>query len=158
MKRRTCLILAVVLALCAGFAAAEQKVSLPASSYTLTLPDGLEYDGPGSTEGDDAEFAYVSYDLGLDVEFFVYDGKGATLEGMVQVLQENGEDADLYTVNGIKMLVYRRDDPDQPPKKGMKCIGYALIDGDRVQEIVFWYANQAAADLTKEIMGSINKE
>ena len=158
MKRQTCLILAVVLALCAGFAAAEQKVSLPASSYTLTLPDGLEYDGPGSTEGDDAEFAYASYDLGLEVYFLLHDGKGVTLEDILQELKKTGQDADLYMVNGIKMLVYRVDDPDQPPKKGMKCIGYTLIDGDRVQEIVFWYANQAAADLTKEIMGSINKE
>ena len=158
MKRRTCLILALILALCAGCAAAEQKISLPESSYTLTLPDGLEYDGPGSTEGDDAKFAYASYDLGLEVYFLVYDGKGATLEDMVRFMKENGEDAELYTVNGIKMLVYRVDDPDQPPQKGMKCIGYALADGDKIQEIVFWYASQAAADLTKEIMGSIHKD
>ena len=66
MKKRICAVLTAVFLL-AGIscALAEQTVFLPESSYRLTLPDKMEYDGPG-TGDDDAEFAWVSAELGLE--------------------------------------------------------------------------------------------
>ena len=76
MKKTLSTLLALILLLCLGTAAADQKVTLPDSRYSLTLPDGMEYDGPGEGS-DDARFAYVSESLGLDIQFFrESDSKG----------------------------------------------------------------------------------
>ena len=49
MKKRICGILAVLmLTVLAGGALAEQKVMLPDSRMSVTLPDELEYDGEKS--------------------------------------------------------------------------------------------------------------
>ena len=153
MKKLFCIGLTVMILLTAGCALAEQTVILPESSFRLTLPDGMEYDGPGV---DNAKFAYVSAQLGLEIHFFLYDRNGASLEKMVGPMTEAGADeAELWTVNGISMIVFRVEDPDDPPQQGMKCIGYLLADGDRIQQIDFWYATQDAAKLTEEIIASI---
>ena len=81
--------------------------------------------------------------------------KGATLPAMTDVLTGDGIDAAVYRINGIDMIAYRVIDPQDPPEKGMKCIGYVFLDGGMAQMICFWYANQEAADLTAEIIGSI---
>ena len=156
MKRLMCgiMVLALVL-LCMSGALAEQKVQLPESSYRLTVPDGMEYDGPGDIP-DDAAFAWVSGELGLDIQFFRQpnDG-GAALQAMADVIIGDGVDAEIRRINGIDMIAYRVADPQDPPEQGMKCIGYVFLDGDAAQMICFWYANQEAADLTAEIIGSI---
>ena len=156
MKRRMCGLMALILALlCTGVAAAEQRVQLPESRYSLMIPDGMEYDGPGEMS-DDSLFAWVSPQLGLDIEFFrQVNDKGATLQGMADVIIGDGIDAAIYRINGIDMIAYRDKDPQDPPEKGMKCIGYVFLDGDAAQMICFWYATQEAADLTAEIIGSI---
>ena len=155
MKRVFSILLAAVLALSASCALAEQKVQLPENSrYTITLPDGMEYDGPGE-KPDDARFAYLSEALGLEVLFFCYDRGGAALRDICDILLEDNKDAAIYQVNGIEMIVYRVEDPDDPPQKGMKCIGYAWEEGNMIQEISFWYATKDAAALTEEIIGSI---
>ncbi len=156
MKRRMCGLMALMLALlCMGGAAAEQKVQLPESRYSLMIPDGMEYDGPGDIP-DDAEFAWVSAELGLDIQFFRQpNDRGATLQAMADVLISDGMDAAIYRINGTDMIVYRDSDPQDPPEKGMKCIGYVFLDKDAAQMICFWYATQKAADLTAEIIGSI---
>jgi len=159
MKRLMCgiMVLALVL-LCMSGALAEQKVQLPESSYYLTIPDGMEYDGPGDIP-DDAAFAWVSGKLGLDIQFFRQpnDG-GAALQAMADVIIGDGVDAEIHRINGIDMIAYRVTDPQDPPEQGMKCIGYVFLDGDAAQMICFWYATQEAADLTAEIIGSIAKD
>ena len=156
MRKRLCLMMAAVLMLLTmSCAAAEQTVFLPESSYRLTLPDGMEYDGP-DVGSDNAKFAYISAQTGLEIDFFLYDRNGAALEDMVAPLLEQGiDEADLWTVNGITMIVYRANDPTDPPQKGMKCIGYVLEDGNKIQQICFWYATKEAAQLTETIIASI---
>ena len=159
MKRLMCgiMVLALVL-LCMSGALAERKVKLPESRYSLTIPDGMEYDGPGDIP-DDAAFAWVSGKLGLDIQFFRQpnDG-GAALQAMADVIIGDGVDAEIHRINGIDMIAYRVTDPQDPPEQGMKCIGYVFLDGDAAQMICFWYATQEAADLTAEIIGSIAKD
>ena len=155
MKKQLCVIVAAVLMLLMmSCAMAEQTVRLPESSYRLTLPDGMEYDGPGQGS-DDARFAYVSASLGLEIDFFLHDRKGAGLEEMADIMRDQGMDAAIYRISGIEMIVYRVSDPGDPPEKGMKCVGYVLTDGAHIQELCFWYANQKAADLTATIINSI---
>ena len=153
MKRGLCLAIAVMMiAVCGGSAMAEQKVYLPESRYSLTLPDEMKYDGPGVTAGDDAEYAYVSAALGLEIDFFLHDNSnGSTLEGMAKGLKESGQETSIRRISGVDMLVYETTDPTD----GAPCIGYVLLDGNRVQEICFWYYNQQAADLTETIISSI---
>ena len=157
MKKRLCGILVLVLAVCClGGAGAERKVRLPDSRYSLTLPDGMTYDGPGESP-DDARFAYVSEALGLDIQFFCQDNeKGATLQAMAKVLREDdGFDAAIYRISGIDMIAFEMTDPQDPPEKGMKCMTYMLEDDGKVQMICFWYAGQEAADRTADIISSI---
>ena len=128
MKKRICGILAVLmLTVLAGGALAEQKVMLPDSRMSVTLPDELEYDGPGTTAGDDADFA----------------------------LQENYDRVVITRIGGTELLKYETTDPGDIFGEEMKCIGYVVMDGKQIQELVFWYANQRAADLTAEIITSI---
>ena len=156
MKRLMCgiMVLALVL-LCMSGALAEQKVQLPESSYYLTIPDGMEYDGPGDIP-DDAAFAWVSGELGLDIQFFRQpnDG-GAALQAMADVIIGDGVDAEIRRINGIDMIAYRVADPQDPPEKGMKCMTYMLEDHGKVQMICFWYAGQEAANRTADIIASI---
>ena len=159
MKRLMCgiMVLALVL-LCMSGALAERKVKLPESRYSLTIPDGMEYDGPGELS-DYSLFAWVSAKLGLDIEFFRQkNDKGKTLQAMADYIIGDGVDAGIYRINGIEMIAYRDTDPQDPPEKGMKCIGYVFLDGDAAQMICFWYATQEAADLTADIIGSITKD
>ena len=151
MKRMIGLVLGLVLALAGiGAAWAETWVNLPGSAYALALPDGMTYDGPGEQDG--ALFAYVDEGIGLDIHFFRYDAGEAQLKPMAKKLREKGFDAKITTIAGIDMIVYRTE---STTGDGMKAIGYILLDGSSVQEIVFWYATQKAADMTKTIMETI---
>ena len=159
MKRRLCGMAALILALMSiGCAMADQKVLLPGGSYSLMIPDGMEYDGPGVSP-DDAKFAWVSAELGLDIEFFCEPNeKGAALQAMAEVLAGDGIDTRINRIGGIDMIVYQVTDPGDSKDSGMKCIGYVLEDGKNVQMICFWYATQEAADWTARIISSITKE
>ena len=161
MKKRMCGLMALLtVLLCVCTATAEQKVQLPESTYSIKMPDYMEYDGPGE-EPDDACFAWVSEKVGLDIQFFrTPNDRGATLQAMLEVLSGDDqiEEAQIWPINGIDMIVYRVTDPQDPPGKGMKCIGYVFLDGDAAQMICFWYATQEAADLTAEIIGSITNK
>ena len=160
MKKLVCAMLAgLLLAVFAGNALADQKVKLPSSSYSVTIPDGMEYDGPGQ-KPDNAKFAWVSEPMGLEILFSCEkNARGATLEAMATVLRtENGMDAEIRTIAGIDMIVYRGTDPDDDPATAMKFISYVFLDGNMAQEICFWYANQNAADRTAEIISSISKD
>ena len=163
MKKRMCGLIALTLLavlLCTGGALAEQKVQLPESTYSVLMPDGMEYDGPGEKPEDEC-FAWVSEKLGLDIQFSrTPNDRGASLQAMLKVLSESDEveEALICQINGIDMIVYRATDPQDEPGKGMKCIGYVFLDGDAAQMICFWYATQEAADLTAEIIGSITNK
>ena len=156
LKAPAALLLAflMVAAITSG-ALAEQKVRLPESSYYLMIPDGMEYDGPG-TSPDDARFAYVSASLGLEIQFFCQpNDKGVSLQAMAEVLVGDGIETSIHRINGMEMIVYQTEDPGDAPGKGMKCIGYVLKDGNTIVEICFWYATKEAAKMTEEIISSI---
>ena len=158
LRRLPAFLLALLLALAATPAAlADQQVRLPDSAFTLTLPDWLEYDGPGDSP-DDALFAYVSEKHGLDIQFFREPARDATVRTMAEVLIRDGMDASVERIGGIDMTVYRVVDPQDPPEQAMQCIGYVFLDGETAWMIVFWYADQAAADETAEIIRSIRKD
>ncbi len=155
MKKWMCMLLAMILMFAAGNCAlADETVQLPDSGYTIKIPDGMIYDGPG-TDPDMAKFAYVSDELGLDILFFSYEANGWEMPEVAESLRNNGTDVELRRINGIDMIVYRLTDPEDPPEKGMKCIGFVLKDGDTVEEICFWYAKKSAAKLAEEIISSI---
>ena len=150
MKKAGCAILtALWTLLCLGGALAEQKVQLPESSYRMTIPDGMEYDGPGETP-DDARFAWVSAEMGLEIDFFCRQNpNGVSLQAMAEVLVGEEIDTQIRRINGVDMIVFRTTDPGDPPETAMKCVGYLLEDGEKVQMICFWYATQEAADQTE---------
>ena len=157
MKKMICMAAALLMVfLCAGGALADQTVYLPGSAYRLALPDEMRYDGPGNKdEGDDAAFAYVHEAISLDINFFCHDNKaGVTLETLADSLKQEGQEAELVTVSGVRMIVLRAVDPDD----GAKCIDYFLADGDKIQEICFWYGTKEAAAMTETIIRSITNK
>ena len=152
MRKVWALMLAAVM-LAAGLALADETVRLPGSRYAVTLPDGMVYDGP--TPYSEESFAYVAEGIGLEISFSRYENTGGNLTVLMMMLLEQGaEDISMTSVGDVEMLVFRFPPADE---SGMKGIGYVLQDGDATQKIVFWYATQEAADLTKTIMESIEE-
>ena len=138
-----------------GAARADREVRLPESKYRIMVPDGMEYDGPGEGE-DDAAFALVSTELGLDISFFRFENpNGASLQAIAEGLAESIDNTEIRSFGGMEMIVFQGTDPADPPETAMKCISYVFLDGDAVQMVSFWYANQEAADLTAQIITSI---
>lgn len=153
MKKAICLFICTVLLFCS--AAAEQTVVLPESMYALEVPDDMEYSAPEAE--DNGVHAYISDTLEMD--YLSYSKEEAAVLGLSGSMQENakkiaagGAEAEVYEVNGIEMLVYRITDQTD----GAPGIGYAFADGDRIIEVIFWYATQEAADRTKTIMETIH--
>ena len=152
MRKVAALLMALIL-FGTGCAAADQAVQLPESRYAVTLPDGMTYDGP--TPNSDEAFAYISEEIGLEVQFYRYENPQANLTALIASLLEQGaEDIGMTAVRDLEMLVFRFAPEDD---SGMKGIGYILQDGNATQKIVFWYATQEAADMTKTIMESIGE-
>lgn len=152
MRKGTALALAMILLL-AGWALADETVRLPESRYTVVLPEGMAYDGP--TPDTREAFAFVNEEIGLEISFLRFCGEEAGLaDVLVEVLAKGAEDIQMTAVNGIEMMAFRF-----PPEEenGMKSIGYILQDGDATQLILFRYATQEAAGLTKTIMESIGE-
>jgi hypothetical protein len=158
MKRITAgLLTAMILALCFGAGAEGITVRLPDSAYSVTVPEGMIYDGPG--EGaDTSQFAWVDEKIGLDIIFFCYDNAGVDLWTAAEKIRDLCENVGIYLISGIEMLVYELTDPGDPPGEGMRCIAYTFQEGNLMQEICFWYATQEAADRTAEIIESITKK
>lgn len=131
-------------------AAAELTVVLPESRYAIEIPEGMEYSP--AEETDEGIEAYISDTLEMDYCSYPVAEDAPTLQKRAEKLAAGGTDAEIRTVNGVEMLVYRvTDEADGAP-----CIGYAFMDGARIVEIIFWYATQDAADLTKSIMETIH--
>ena len=155
MKKRVCLVLIGILLL-GCCAQAEQTVILPNSHYELLVPDWMEYSDP--VDGDQGVEAYISKDLEMDYISYTKEqaaerGLKDTLKESARFLNDNGMKAELRKVQGIEMLCYRvQDEAD-----GTRCVGYAYISEDRMTEISFFYATQAAADLTASIMESFQE-
>ncbi len=147
MKRAISFLICTVLLL--GSAAAEQTVVLPESRYVINVPDDLKYSP--AEDGDEGIEAYISDTLEMDYCSYPTAEDAPTLQERAEKLVADGTDAEMRTVNGIEMLVYRvKDEADGAP-----CIGYAFMDGTQTIEIFFWYATQEAADLTRLIMETI---
>ena len=154
MKKRIGLL--ICMALLFSFAAAEKTVVLPGNRYVIDVPDRMEYSEP--EEEDNGVQAYISDTLEMD--YLTYTHEEAAALGFSDTMQETAEklaavgvEGEVLEVNGIEMLVYRLSDEAD----GAPGIGYAFADGDRIIEVIFWYATQEAADLTKQIMETIRE-
>ncbi len=152
MKKAICLFICTVLLFCSAMA--ELTVALPESRYVIDVPDGMKYSPPEPK--DNGIEAYISETLEMDYRSYSREealaiGFSENLQETAELLAAAGAEAEIYEVNGVEMLVYRfTDEADGAPG-----ISYAFADGDRMIEIIFWYATQEAADMTKTIMESI---
>ena len=152
MKKTISLIISLVLLF--STAAAEQTVALPESRYVIDLPNEMKYSAPD--QKDNGVQAYISDTLEMD--YLSYSLEEAAALGISGNMQETAEllaagraEVEVYEVNGIEMLVYRlADDADGAPG-----IGYVFADGNSIIEVIFWYATQEAAEMTKTIMETI---
>ncbi len=149
MRKVGVLLLAAVILLAAGCAAADEVVRLPESRYAVTLPDGMVYEGP--TPENSEAFACVYEEFLLEIHFFRFEA-GMT-EAVADVLAKGAEDITPVPVNGIDMIAFRYPAQDD----GWKAVGYMTQDGDATQMILFWYGSMEAAEMTKTIMESIGE-
>jgi len=154
MRKGLCMILAA--ALLFGAALAETEAILPGGTYRMLVPDGMTYSAPetGAAEihawfSDELEINYTAYPRAV----LFQTGEAQTLQTLAEKRIEAGENVEIRDVNGIPMLVYRLvDEADGAPG-----IGYLFEDGSRIIEILFWYATQAAADRTGDIIASVQR-
>ena len=146
----------MMLAVCLAFgmmspALAEQQVRLADTGYELSLPDGMQRHEP---QGDEADkgllFAWIFPTLEMDVFSYTFTRDVRTT---AEEMTAAGQEAELRDVGGIEMLCTKLHDGTD----GADGVVYAFQAGDRIIEIIFWYADQDAADLTKTIIESIRK-
>ena len=154
MKRAFCLLVCAALAFSAA-ALADREVQLPNSRYAIDVPDWMRYSPPG--EGDSGVHSW--YSEMLEINYTAYRKADAVSQGMPETLREAAEqrsaagaDAELRSVNGIEMLVFRTTDEED----GAPCIGYVFEDGDWLVEVDFWYATKEAANQTAKIISTIH--
>ena len=152
MRRTGILLLALCLLLGTAYGAlAEQVVRLPGTGCELTLPDDMQLHESRSDDADSGMlFAYLS--PALEIDFFTY-----TADGDLRIAAENmaaaGREAELRTVNGIEMICARLHDGTD----NVDGVTYAFRAGEKIVEIIFWYSDQEAAELTKTIIASLRE-
>ena len=151
MMKKGIILLTVCLMLFSGALAdpaGMTELSLPGNHFSIWIPDNMRYDAPG--HNDSALFAWVSDTLELDV--FCYENEGKPLSEIAKQLAQQGETVEMRRVNTVDLLCYQAvDEVDEAP-----CIGFVFIDGDQVLELVFWYADQKAADQITAIMDTLH--
>ncbi len=146
MKKAAALCVFIFL-LVTGCAGAEKVQKMPDENHTITLPDSLK---PSRITKDDPNLWRLFLGEDLELEIFVYQGNGLTLEENALALTEAGKEAELRLVGDTVMLCYR----DLDEADGAPCIGYVYVDGERFVEITFWYGSEEAGETTLAIMES----
>jgi len=138
-------------------AAAEgtRPVQLPGSRYAIDVPENMVYEAPGEGNGDLA-FVWVlpgadAKTARMEIDFFSYASVQNDLGQTAEKMAEAGIPIELRSVNGTEMLCTESADETD----GAPCISYALTDGERMIEIVFWYSDQETADLSRTIIETL---
>ena len=154
MKKSLALLTCIMLLF--GCAAADQAVVLPDSRYVIDIPDGMKYSKPQN--GDDGIHAYYSDTLEMDFLSYPMEDTAAPdpaegLQDRAKKLTADGLEVELRRINGIDTIVYRITDETD----GTPGIGYVLEDGGTVIEVIFWFATEEAANMTRTIMESIRE-
>ena len=156
MKRNNRRILAGILAaiLClatgAGFADQSLEYCLPDGKHYLRLPMEMSWQQPSSDETDLMGIWLMPPDLEMLV--FAYETQGTTVQALAEALTAAGKTAEVREIAGEDFLVFQ----DQDETDGASCVGYSFISEGMMVEISFFYATQAALDLTISIMESLH--
>lgn len=150
-KRRiwSALLAALLLAAClTGAAAEEREIPLPDGRHFLRIPAEMIFQEPAPDENTLKGIYLLEPDL--EMLIFSYEVRDATVHTLAAALQDAGRQAEVREIGGTEFLVFQdRDEADGAP-----CIGYSFIQDGRMTEITFFYATQAAMDLTMIIMES----
>ncbi len=140
-----------------GTAPANQPVQLPGSPWAISLPGEMKYSGPRDGDGT-CVFAYwlpgeAAGSVRMEIDFFIYASEGMNLAAAAEAMATAGMDVELRDVNGIEMICGVSADPAD----GAPCVSYGMLSGENIVEVVFWCADQEAADLSKVIMETIRR-
>ena len=144
------LLLAVALlaAIPAGGAAAEREITLPDGTHFLRIPEEMIYQAPSADETSLKGIWLLEPEL--EMLIFSYEAQNATVDTLAEALVNAGRQAQVREIGGTEFLVFQdRDEADGAP-----CVGYSYLADGRMVEITFFYATQAAMDLTRTIMES----
>ena len=153
-KSVSCIVLAALLAgllLSGGCLAENQQVTLPDGKHSVIIPEEMIWQEPAPSEKDLKGIFLLPPDLEMHVYF--YEAGNATVRTLAEALAEAEREAEVREIAGTEFLVFQ----DQDEADGTRCVGYAYISEDRMTEISFFYATQAAADLTASIMESFQE-
>lgn len=140
-----------------GTVPANQPVQLPGSPWVISLPGEMKYSGPRDGDGT-CVFAYwlpgeAAGSVRMEIDFFIYASEGMNLAAAAEAMATAGMDVELRDVNGIEMICGVSADPAD----GAPCVSYGMLSGENIVEVVFWCADQEAADLSKVIMETIRR-
>ncbi len=149
MRRIAGILAGLLAALTLASAAAEgREILLPDGAHRLTVPAEMEWQEPAGDETDLKGILLMPPEL--EMLIYAYDAQGLTVQGAAEALADAGRTAEVREIAGTEFLVFQdRDEADEAP-----CVGYSYISGEMMVEISFFYASQAAMDLTRDIMES----
>ncbi len=139
------------LSLWCDLAGAENTtVMLPDGRHSVQIPAEMEYQAPAAEEKDLRGIFLMPPDLEMLV--FAYDMPGMTIQGLAETLTGAGRTAETREIGGKEFLVFQ----DTDEADGTSCVGYSYLEGNQMVEVTFFYATQAAMDLTWTIMESFH--
>ncbi len=145
-----CFTLLLVLTAGATGAGAARAILLPDGVYAFAIPDALEWVPPDRSE-QPLRGIWLSEELGLELEIFLYPAGGRTLEETATALTEAGRSAEIRDIGGLPVLCYR----DLDEADGAPCIGYVYLLADQFTELTFWYGTEQAGEMTRAIMETL---
>lgn len=131
-----------------GAAAEGREILLPDGVRRLTVPSEMSWQEPAADEVDLKGILLMPPEL--EMLIFAYDAGGLTVRETAEVLAEAGRQAEVREIAGTEFLVYQ----DTDEADGASCVGYSYIENGMMVEVSFFYASQAAMDLTRTIMES----
>ena len=142
---------ALCLGVCAQALAEEQEYLLPDERHYLRVPVEMEWQQPYQDETSLKGIWLMPPDLEMLV--FAYDAEGRTVQELAEALVDAGKTAEVREIAGQDFLVFQ----DLDEEDGALCVGYSYVNDRMMVEISFFYASQAAMDLTQVIMESFHQ-
>jgi len=152
-KTGAALLLALIcgMSLWGGLAGAENTtVMLPDGRHSIQIPAEMEYQAPAEEESDLRGIFLMPPELEMLV--FAYEQPGLTIQELAETLTNAGRIAETRDIGGKEFLVFQ----DTDEADGTSCVGHGYLEGNQMVEVTFFYATQAAMDLTRTIMESFH--
>ncbi|MDO4484352.1 MAG: hypothetical protein Q4C54_07965 [Clostridia bacterium] len=131
---------------------AETSYTFNPLGLKLTVPDTMVEEDISDAEDEDLALMLLSEDESLLLTVYLADADGVTVQDVQAELagEEGVTSSGITVINGIEtyFMVGRDDDGDD-------YVAYLCVNNDQLAEFTFYFAGDAAAAVSGEIMGTL---